>query len=366
MSSLIEIDGSYGEGGGQVLRTALTLSALTGKPTRISNIRAGRKKPGLAPQHLTGVLAAATICGAEFRGAEIGSTEVLFTPRPRAPEEGFFEFDVTKVSRGGSAGSVTLVLQTILFPISLSGRRVELKLLGGTHVAWSPPYDYLADVFLPTLSKMGLDAGCSLGSWGFYPVGGGEVSVNIGGVRSACEDPRNRSFKAISLTKRGDLAEVTGRAVVTNLPKDIADRMARRAAEILGEKGIEADVTPLCVGGKSTGAGVFLTARYAHALAGFSALGKRGLPAERVALDACRDFFAFHKTGAAVDRHLADQLVLPMALAEGRSEMAIECITSHLLTNVHVIRQFIPATIEIEGDEGDAGRVVVSGVGMGY
>jgi len=365
MSAPIEIDGSYGEGGGQVLRTALTLSALTGKSTHIHKIRAGRKNPGLAPQHLTGVLAAAAICKAEVRGTEIGSTEVLFTPRPRATEEGFFEFDVTKVSRGGSAGSVTLVLQTILFPLALSGRPVELTLKGGTHVAWSPPYDYLADVFLPTLSKMGLDAGCSLGSWGFYPVGGGEVSVKIGGARPAGEDPRNRSFKAVRLTERGDLIEVTGRAVVANLPKDIADRMARRTAEILGEKGIEADVTPIRVGGKSTGAGVFLTARYAHGLAGFSALGKRGLPAERVALDACRDFLAFHKTGAAIDRHLADQIVLPMALAEGRSEMAIECVTSHLLTSAHVIRQFIPATIEIEGDEGDAGRVVVCGVGMG-
>jgi len=365
MSSLIEIDGSYGEGGGQVLRTALTLSALTGKPTRISNIRAGRKKPGLAPQHLTGVLAAATICGAEFRGAEIGSTEVLFTPRGITSDKRFFEFDVTKASRGGSAGSVTLVLQTILLPLALSGRPVELKLKGGTHVAWSPPFDYLADVFFPMLSRMGLDAGCALDAWGFYPVGGGEVSVKIGGVRPGGGDPPNRSFKATRLTERGGLIEVTGRAVAANLPKDIAERMARRAAEILSEKGIEADVKPLRVGGKSTGAGVFFTARYANVLAGFGALGKKGLPAERVALDACRDFFAFHKTGAAVDRHLADQIVLPMALAEGRSEMAIECVTSHLLTSAHVIRQFIPATIEIEGIEGDAGRVVVCGVGMG-
>jgi RNA 3'-terminal phosphate cyclase (ATP) len=387
VSSLIEIDGSYGEGGGQILRTAIALSALTGKATRVTSIRAGRKNPGLAAQHLTGVLAAARISAAEVQGAEIGSTEVLFAPRVGVSKENSFEFDVTKAARGGSAGSVTLVLQTVLFPLAFVDWPVELKLKGGTHVAWSPPFDYIADVFLPMLSRMGLDAGCRLDAWGFYPVGGGEVGVRIGGVRSAGANrgafgvrstdgiqnaggtqstggpaPR-RSLEPLRLTERGNLIHITGRAVVSNLSKDIADRMARRATEIFGDKEIDADIQPLRVGGKSTGAGIFLTARYAHTLAGFSALGKRGVPAERVALDACREFFAFDKTGAAVDRHLADQLVLPMALASGRSEMSVECVTTHLLTNTHVIRQFIPATIEIDGEESEPGRVVVEGIG---
>jgi RNA 3'-terminal phosphate cyclase (ATP) len=137
--------------------------------------------------------------------------------------------------------------------------------------------------------------------------------------------------------------------------------MARRATDILREKEIESEISSLRVGGKSTGAGVFLTARYAHTLAGFSALGKKGLPAERVALDACRELFAFHKTGAAVDSHLADQLVLPMSLAAGRSEMTVERVTSHLVTSAHVIRRFVPASIEIVGDEGEPGNVVVDG-----
>jgi RNA 3'-terminal phosphate cyclase (ATP) len=168
-------------------------------------------------------------------------------------------------------------------------------------------------------------------------------------------------LQALSLVDRGEIVHVTGRAVVANLPKDIADRMARRAGEILGEKGIDCEVSSLRVGGKSTGAGVFLTARYAGSLAGFSALGKKGLPAERVALDACRELFAFHKTGAAVDAHLADQLVLPMSLAPGRSEMTVERVTSHLITSAHVIRQFVPAMIEIVGEEGRQGNVVVDG-----
>jgi RNA 3'-terminal phosphate cyclase (ATP) len=364
LSSLIEIDGSYGEGGGQILRTALALSALTGTAARISNIRAARKNPGLAPQHLTGVVASTRISAAEVQGARIGSTEVVFTPRPGAPEERSFVFDVTEASQGGSAGSVTLVLQTILFPIAFSARRVELGIKGGTHVAWSPSFDYFSDVFLPTLSRMGLDAGCSLDAWGFYPVGGGEVTVRIGGIRRADGPTPHRSLQPLRLIERGSVIHVSGRSVVSNLPRDIADRMARRAADILGEKNIDADIQSLRVGGNSTGAGIFLTARYAHALAGFSALGKKGLPAERVALDVCREFLAFDKTGAAVDRHLADQIVLPMALASGRSEMSVECVTTHLRTNAHVIRQFISATIEIEGEEGEPGRVVVEGVGL--
>jgi RNA 3'-terminal phosphate cyclase (ATP) len=363
VSSLIEIDGSYGEGGGQVLRTSIALSAITGKPVHITRIRAGRKNPGLAPQHLTGVLAAAAISGAEVRGAEIGSTEVEFVPRTGVSPAGAYEFDVTESARGGSAGSVTLILQTILLPLALSGRRVDLRIKGGTHVAWSPPFDYFSDVFLTAMSRMGLDVGCSLDAWGFYPVGGGEATVRVGGIRGSSEVSRRRSFEGVRLVERGDLVHVEGRAVVANLPKEIADRMARRATDILSEKGFDAEVEALRVGGRSTGAGIFLAARYAHTLAGFSALGKKGLPAERVALDACREFFAFHKTGAATDRHLADQVVLTMALACGRSEMTIERVTKHLLTNVHVIRQFLPVKIEIEGEENEAGRVVVDGVG---
>jgi len=391
MQSLAEIDGSYGEGGGQVLRTALVLSTITGRATRIHKIRAGRKIPGLAPQHLTGVLAAASIAGADVRGAEIGSTEVVFSPGKRGANERSYDFDVTEAARRGSAGSVTLVLQTILLPLALAGRSVGIRLRGGTHVAWSPPFDYFADVFLPALSKMGVDAGCALDAWGFYPVGGGEVSVRVAGVRwgaglraaagvdstigvlptgdlrSTAGEPdvaAGRSLRPLELVERGEIVHVTGRAVVANLSKDIADRMARRAEDVLSEKGIDSEVSSLRVGGKSTGAGVFLTARYAGSLAGFSALGKRGLPAERVALDVCRELFAFHKTGAAVDAHLADQLVLPMSLAAGRSEMTVERVTSHLMTSAHVIRQFVPASIEIAGEEGEPGNVVVDGVAV--
>jgi RNA 3'-terminal phosphate cyclase (ATP) len=367
MSSTVEIDGSYGEGGGQILRTALCLSAVTGKSTHVYKIRAGRKNPGLAPQHLTGVLAAGSISSADIRGAKIGSAEVIFAPKRLAPAESTLEIDVSDVTRGGSAGSVTLILQTILLPLALSGRPVELRMKGGTHVAWSPPFDYFSDVYLPALSRMGLDAGCSLDAWGFYPAGGGEVTVKIRGLRTgpvatSGSASSHGTLQPIGLVERGSLILVSGRAVVANLSNDIADRMARRATEILGEKGIDSEIGALRVRGKSTGAGIFLTARYCGALAGVSVLGKRGLPAERVALDACREFLSFHRAGASVDRHLADQLILPMSLASGRSEMSVERVTSHLLTSAHVIRQFVDAAITIEGEEGEPGRVVVDGI----
>lgn len=363
MTSFIEIDGSQGEGGGQILRTALALSIVTGKPARITAIRAGRKNPGLAPQHLSGVVAAARVSGAEVTGAEIGSTEISFVPRRRAFDEDSLSINVADAARGGSAGSVTLILQAILIPLVLSQRRVDLTVEGGTHVAWSPPFDYFSDVFLPALSRMGVDAGCSLEGFGFYPIGGGKASVRIAGIRGgAAAGPSRPSLHPTSIVERGALVHVMGRAVVANLPQGIAERMARRAAEILSEKGIETDIRPIRAAGRSTGAGIFLTAQYEKTRAGFGALGKRGLPAERVALEACRDFFAFEKSGAAVDRHLGDQLLLPMALASGRSEMAVEAVTSHLLTNVHVIRRFIPSRIEIAGEENAPGRVVVEGV----
>ncbi len=363
MGSVVDIDGSYGEGGGQVLRTALALSALTAQPTRIRNIRAGRKHPGLAPQHLTGVLATARISDAELDGAEIGSTEIVFTPGRAVSRERSFDFDVARAARGGSAGSVTLVLQTVLFPLAFVLPGTKLTLSGGTHVAWSPPVDYVTDVLLPTLLNLGLDAECRLDAWGFYPVGGGRVSVTIRGGFATADRSQGRYLAPVTLTERGRFEGVTGRAVVSNLPETIAKRMAARVQDVLGREGLDADISTLRVSGAGPGAGLFLTARYENAVAGVSALGKKGFPAEKVAEEACGELIAFDESGEPVDGYLADQLVLPMALARGRSKFRTNRITRHLLTNVHIIRQFIPAGIQIDGKENDAGLVIVDGIG---
>lgn len=375
MVEVLEIDGSYGEGGGQVLRTALTLATLTGQPTRIHKIRAARRNPGLAPQHLTGLLALARVCSADLRGAYTGSTEVQFYPRSR-PRPDEYVFDVRDAAKGRSAGSVPLIFQTLIFPLALSGSRCRLTLKGGTNVPWSPPFEYLVHVYLHMLGRMGVKAECRLRTRGFYPVGGGEMVADIHGLKgsSALADSVERRTEQrgqtegvgiardlipLVLTARGDLIRIWGDAVTCNLPGHIAKRMATHARCVLADAGLESEVRPREEKGPGPGAGLFLTVAYDHSVAGFSALGKRGKPSEEVAEEACRDLIAFHGSRAPVDMHLADQLLLPMALSRGQSEFWTCRVTRHLATNAHIIGQFLPTRIEIQGGEGKPGRVRV-------
>ncbi len=349
--SRVLIDGSIGEGGGQVLRTALTLSALTGRPVEITNIRAGRPNPGLQPQHLTAVQAAAAICRAEVEGAELGSQALRFVPRNR-PIPGRYTFDVAEVAGRGSAGAVGLVFQTVFLPLALADGESTLTLRGGTHVPWAPSADYLREVFLPTVARMGLRAEIELVAWGFYPVGGGEVRVRIAG--------RAGALMPISLTERGDGARVWGWGVVSNLPAHIPQRMVDRARNLLAQAGLKADLQPKIVRGAGAGAGIFLFIRYQRSVAGFAAYGRKGLPAEEVAAEGCRELLAHHASGAPVDPHLADQLLLPMAFADGTSRMVTSAVTGHLLTNLTVLQTFLPVQATVERVR-EGGTVVVTG-----
>ena len=356
MKTWVEIDGSFGEGGGQVIRTSLTLAALTGRPVAIHNIRKNRRNPGLAPQHLTNVLALAEICDAKVEGAEIGSMELMFEPQSK-PRSGRYVFDVTETAQKGSAGSVTLILQTLLLPLALINAKSHLVLRGGTNVAWSPPYEYIAHVFLPMLERMGIKAKYQLNTRGFYPVGGGEISVEIFG---------SASVMPIKLNERGNLLRIWGNATACNLPAHIPQRMADRAGTILKSSGFSAEITPSSERCAGSGAGIFLTVQYEHALAGFSALGKPGKPSEEVAEEVCAYLIEYHKSGASVDRYLADQLLLPISLAEGVSEFKTDFISSHLVTNAHIIRQFIAVDIFFDAEVGEPGSVVVSGAAAVY
>ncbi len=354
---MITIDGSYGEGGGQVLRTSLTLATLTGQAVRIERIRAGRKKPGLRPQHLTAVRAAASVCRAHLEGAELDSQTLVFAPQD-APRPGEYVFDVTEAAQGGSAGSVGLVLQTVLLPLALAEGESYLILRGGTHVPWAPSASYLEHVFLPLLARMGVHVQVELEQWGFYPAGGGEIRVRIEG--------RAGSLRPIALTQRGALQRVWGIAVVTNLPAHVPQRMANRAGNVLAEADLQPHVEPRRLRGAGPGAGIFLFAEYATPrgdaiTAGFTAYGRKGLPAERVAEMACEDLLTHHRSGAPADPHLADQLVLPMALAEGESRVRASQISPQLLTNVWAVRQFLARVMHIEGQPGEAGTLVVKG-----
>jgi RNA 3'-terminal phosphate cyclase (ATP) len=356
---LIVIDGSYGEGGGQVLRTALTLSTLLERPLRLENIRAGRPNPGLQAQHLTAVRAMASICRAAVKGDTLGSQTLTFVPG-ESPQPGNYTFDVAEARQGGSAGAATLVLQTVLLPLALTGGASQLTIRGGTHVAWSPPYHYIQSVYLPVLARMGLRAEVELLEWGWYPQGGGEIKAAIN--QSA------RQLSGLNLTERGALLRLHGLAVAANLPAHIPQRMADRAAKLLEGQSVAMEIKPLRVKADCAGAGIFLTAEYActcgpgeRTYAGFSALGARGKPAEQVAEEACRALLAFQRSAAAVDKHLADQLILPLALADGPSAFLAEEISQHTQTNIWVVEKFTSRRFLISLQEGGLGRVEIRG-----
>ena len=340
---MLHLDGSYGEGGGQILRTALSLAATLEQPVHIDNIRAGRAKPGLRPQHLTGVLALARITNAEVTGGELHSRELTF--RPRRPQPGRYLFDVAE--KTGSAGSVTLLAQALLPPLLAAGRPSHLTLRGGTHVAWSPPAHYLLHVFLPALAQLGGKVGMTLNRWGWYPRGGGEVSLEIhpaphlSGVEWRTP-PDFRDFQALSAASR--------------LPEHVARRQAERLkARVGGNLAVEL----VQAGGLDAGSMVLLYGPQA----GFYALGARGKPAEKVADEVADAFLAFRDRQAAVDRHLADQIVLYLARAKGPSSFITPEITLHLLTNLWVIEQFLGPMFEVKGELGEKGEVFCKGGG---
>lgn len=347
MDTLI-IDGSHGEGGGQVLRTSLALSAITGRPVRIENIRAGRRKPGLRPQHLTCVRAAKKICAARVEGSKLNSQALTFVPQT-APQAGTYTFDVAQAAKGGSAGSVSLVLQTVLLPLAMAEGSSQLTLRGGTHVAWSPPIDYLRRVYLPTLARLGVWAKAHLRKWGWYPIGGGEVTASVEGRGEAL------ALEPLDLRQRGELLRVRGVSASSNLPKHIRTRQEGAALQRLRANRVNARLEVIDAPSKGQGTVVFLWAEFENAVAGFTSLGKRGKPAEQVAEEAAQELLDYLADDAALDRYLADQLVLPLALARGPSHLSTQEVTSHLLTNAWVVNQFLPHRVHVDGDVGQPG-----------
>lgn len=346
---MLVIDGSQGEGGGQVLRTSLSLSALTGRPFRIKNIRANRSRPGLRPQHLTAVQAAAHVCRAQVDGAQLDSKALTFWPA-ESPTGGDYHFDVAEASSSGlSAGAVTLILQAVLWPLLFADLPSTITLRGGTFVPFSPPYHYLSEVAKPAFAMLGVTFETELVRWGWMAAGGGSMTVRV--------EPAV-SLRPVQFERVGD-QNVHGLAAVTNLPSHIPHRMARRAHNMLVEAGLSPRVEALREKGDGPGAGIVLW----RPQAGFSALGKKGLPAEKVAQAAVAELFAFMDNGAAVDRYLADQLLIPMALATGQSSFTTDSISNHLLTNVQLLRQWLNVSISVQGLPGASGRVTISGIG---
>jgi RNA 3'-terminal phosphate cyclase (ATP) len=325
---MLIIDGSIGEGGGQILRSALALSMVTGTPFRIEKIRANRDVPGLARQHLTAVQSAATLCGATVEGAEMRSTALSFTPGRVKP--GDYTFSV------GSAGSTTLVLQTVLPALLVGGEPSTLTLEGGTHNPFAPPLDFLEKSFLPVINRMGPRVEVALERPGFAPAGGGRFIVTI--------EPAAK-LSRVDLTTRGPLRSRRARAVIAGLPRAIAGRELATVREILGWGPDEVETVELL---EAYGPGniVTLEVESEQITEVFAGVGRRGVRAEAVAADAadsCKRYLA--APDVPVGDCLADQLLLPMALAGGGSYKTL-ALTRHSATNIDVIRMFLDVEVE--------------------
>lgn len=326
----LTLDASHGEGGGQVLRTALALAVALGRPVALEGIRLRRPKPGLQPQHLTVVRALAAIAEADVAGDALGSTALAFTPH--GLNGGDWRFDIGAIK--GSAGSVSLLMQALLLPLARAKEPSRLMLAGGTHVPWSPTVHYLMAVFLPALAALGLIARLHLRRWGWYPAGGGEIEVEVA--------PAGRIG---GLTAMQAPLDVSGVSAVSRLPSSIAERQRRQAEARLGAVGMRADIAiEEDVTARGPGTLLFLCL---PGRAGFSALGRRGLPAERVADEAVDALLDWRASGAAVDRHLADQLVPFLALADGPSSFTCPLLSEHLRTVVWLVQQFVPVGIAL-------------------
>jgi RNA 3'-terminal phosphate cyclase (ATP) len=337
---MITIDGSFGEGGGQILRTSLALSLVTGKPFRIENIRAGRKTPGLLRQHLTAVNAAAAIGQADVIGAIIGSTLLTFTPSKIAPGE--YNFAV------GTAGSTTLVLQTVLPSLLIADGPTRLTLEGGTHNPFAPPFDFLNKAFLPLLSRMGMNVSAKLDRYGFYPAGGGKMEIAI--------DPAGK-FSRLELHGRGDIRQRRARAILANLPRKIGERelsIVRRKLswphEYTAIEQVDNSYSP--------GNIVTIELESDHLTEVFTGFGEKGKPAEEVADAAVQHARRYLASDVSAGEYLADQILVPMAIAGGGSFTTLPA-SRHTTTNIEIIRKFLDVEILAAPVAGREWRVTV-------
>jgi RNA 3'-terminal phosphate cyclase (ATP) len=329
---VIAIDASHGEGGGQVVRLACALAALTGKSIRLYGVRARRTPPGLAPQHLAAVRAVAQLCNAETEGLALRVQAFTFHPGPI--QGGDYRFDV------GTAGSIALVLQAVL-PVALAAPAAStLHIIGGTDVKAAPPFDYFRYVFVPLLQRLGLDVRVTLVRRGYYPRGGGEVEVRVQPGRPA----------PLTLDTPGALQELGGIAHVANLPAHIVERMQHSATQILAEHGNVRIATQQLGHAEAIGPGgaLVLWARLANTVLGGSEVAQRGIPAERIAEQAAYALHAELRAAITIDVHATDQLLIYLALAGRPAHFTARAYSSHAHTTAWLIEQFLPVRFAVK------------------
>jgi RNA 3'-terminal phosphate cyclase (ATP) len=325
---MLIIDGSQGEGGGQIIRTSLALSLITGKPFRAEHVRANRDKPGLRQQHLTGVIAAAKIGNAEVTGAAVGATEFTFVPGAVTP--GDYTFSI------GTAGSTTLVLQTVLPPLMMASGPSIVRFEGGTHNVHAPPYEFLERTFLPLVNRTGPQVSIELGRYGFYPPGGGSFDVYI--------EPAAKSLR-LDLLKLGRIRERRATALVVNLPASIAERELAvvKAKMGLSDEELHLEISDNAI---SRGTAVLIEIESEHLTEVFTGIGERGVRAEVVAERAADEALLYLERQVPVGEHLADQLLIPLALAGGGS-FATGPLSLHTITNIEIVKKFLDVDIAV-------------------
>jgi RNA 3'-phosphate cyclase len=350
---MIKIDGAFGEGGGQILRTSLSLSVIFQKALHIYNIRANRKNPGLQPQHLTCVKACAEISKAELKGAALHSKEIYFKPK-KLPENKNYFFDIK------TAGSTLLLFQTLLYPLALNNGGI-LKLKGGTHVPFSPCFHYIKFTFLPVIQNFGLNFSITMEKAGFYPAGGGIVRAEVNQWRSFCSVEFSEGFFPEEI--------LIFSVISSKLPEHILIRQADSAFALLKKhlffNKIYVEIKKEVVESPSPGTVVFICARDKNKFAGFTQLGKKGYPAEKVGEDCALKFLEFLNSGAQFEEHLADQLLIPLTFAIIKGEKkefsySVSKVSKHLISQARVIQKFLPQIkIKIKGKEGEKGKVLI-------
>ncbi|MFC2094514.1 RNA 3'-terminal phosphate cyclase [Bacteroidota bacterium] len=327
MKKIVEIDGSFGEGGGQILRSSLSLSMFLEQPFRIKNIRAGREKPGLMRQHLTAVNAAAEICGAELNGAEISSLKLEFYPGK--VKTGDYKFDI------GTAGSTTLVLQTLLPVLILGEGESNIILGGGTHNQYSPPLDFLEKSFFIQIRKMGPEISVKVKAFGFFPIGGGKFSVNI--------KPVNK-LRTIEILSRGKNISKKAYSYSSGIDENIGQKEMRIVKEKLGWP--NENCISQVVDSPGPGNAVLLIDENENSTEVFTGFGRKHYPLKKVTIDSIKEYTDYINCDVPVYKYLADQLIIPMALA-GKGSFITSEPSLHTLTNIEVVKKFLDIDVKI-------------------